>query len=400
MQELKWLWRYIKPYRYHMLTAFLLVLVFTGLNMVNPYIRGKIVDDVIMAQNTNILLTFIYIMIAATLLKSVSRYVFRMLFEYVSQKVIFKIRDDVYVHLQNMDFNFFDKTKTGDIMTRMTGDIQAVRHFTAGVIFMIFENLITLIFAAAMMLWVNVSLTLILLAITPLTGIIGYLLAKDVKPKFLDIREQFSKLNSVVQENISGNRVVKAFTKEAYEIEKFEKENEGFREKNMEASKVWGKYLPALETASGILFVIMLLAGGIMVYYRTMTIGELVIFNGVIWALSNPMRMVGWLINDTQRFIASASKIIQLQLQKPQIENLPKAVKKKTISERIEFKNVYFSYGDELVLDDITFCVNPGETVAIIGPTGAGKTTLVNLLCRFYDCTKGKIMIDGLTSDK
>ena len=396
MQEIKWIWKYVKPYRYRMGIALLLVLVATSLNMVNPYVSGIVVDDVIRAQKTDLLVSLIVIMVVATVIKSVARYVFRMLFESVSQKVIFKMRDDVYVRLQKLDFHFFDKTKTGDIMTRMTGDIQAVRHFVAGVIFMVFENLVTLIFAVTMMMWINIPLTLILLAVAPITGFYGWRLAAGVKPMFTAIRDQFAKLNSVVQENISGNRVVKAFAKESYEIEKFQKENEGFRERNLEAAKLWEKYLPVLETMAGFLFVIMLLVGGIMVYYGTMTIGELVIFSGVIWALSNPMRMAGWLINDVQRSIASASKIMNLQQQQPQIKNPKQAVKKRSVSERIAFKSVSFSYGDEEVLDDITFCVNPGETVAIIGPTGSGKTTLVSLLCRFYDCTKGCIEIDGV----
>ncbi len=396
MQEMKWIWQYVKPYRYRMGIALLLVLIATGLNMVNPYVSGIVVDDVIRGQKKELLLSLIIITIVATLIKSIARYVFKMLFESVSQKVIFKMRDDVYVRLQKLDFHFFDNTKTGDIMTRMTGDIQAVRHFVAGVIFMVFENLVTLIFAVTMMMWINITLTLVLLAVAPITGFFGWRLASGVKPMFAAIRDQFAKLNSVVQENISGNRVVKAFAKEAYEIEKFQKENEGFRERNLEAAKLWGKYLPILETMSGFLFVIMLLVGGVMVYYSTMTIGELVIFGGVIWALSNPMRMAGWLINDVQRSIASASKIMNLQQQQPQIKNSKQAIKKRTVSERIVFKNVSFKYENEAVLEDITLCVNPGETVAIIGPTGSGKTTLVNLLCRFYDCTKGSIEIDGV----
>jgi ATP-binding cassette subfamily B protein len=216
-----------------------------------------------------------------------------------------------------------------------------------------------------------------------------------VKPAFTAIREQFSRLNSVVQENISGNRVVKAFAKEEYEIYKFSRENAGFKDKNTEAAKIWEKYLPVLDSLAGALSIVMIFAGGIMVIRDNITLGELVTFNSLIWALNNPMRMVGWLINDTQRFAASAEKIMAILNKEPKIKSSEQALGGKKLEGWVEFRDVSFGYGNARVLKNISFKACPGQTVAIIGPTGSGKSTLVSLISRFYDCTKGKLLIDG-----
>jgi ATP-binding cassette subfamily B multidrug efflux pump len=200
----------------------------------------------------------------------------------------------------------------------------------------------------------------------------------------------------VVQENISGNRVVKAFAKEDYEIEKFSVENEAFKEKNLASSKVWEKYLPVLDSLAGVLTVVMILVGGSMVINRSLTIGELVTFNSLIWALNNPMRMAGWLINDVQRFIASAEKVEDLLNTKAEITNEAKRFNVKHLKGIVHFDHVSFSYGDEQVLKDVSFKVMSGQTIGIIGPTGAGKSTLVNLLSRFYDASNGEVRVDGL----
>lgn len=220
-------------------------------------------------------------------------------------------------------------------------------------------------------------------------------MTRDVGPTFYAIREQFSKLNTIVQENISGNRVVKAFAKEDYETSKFQRENQAFMDRNLESAKMWEKYLPILTSFSNMFSVIMILAGGILVIKGSMSIGDLVVFNSLIWALNNPMNMVGWLINDIERFIASSRKIRMLISADAKIKSNDKAAAKNRIHGDIEFKNVSFKYGDEAVLENIDFKAKSGQTVAILGPTGCGKSTLVSLIQRFYDACEGEILIDG-----
>ncbi|WP_163195682.1 ABC transporter ATP-binding protein [Clostridium thermarum] len=396
MKSFKWIWGHVKIYKGKFILAMFMVLLGSAMNMVNPYISGIIVDKVISGGMKELLLKLILIMIGITVLKTINRYVFQMIFERISQDTIFNIREDMYNKLQKLDFDFFNNTRTGDIMAKMTGDIDMIRHFVAWVIYNIFDNATLLLFAIISMASINWKFTLIMISITPLIGYLATKMANTVRPTFSAIREQFSKLNSVVQENISGNRVVKAFAKEEYEIQKFTKQNVAYRERNLESSRVWEKYLPILDSLAGLFSVITILVGGFLVINGSLTMGELVMFNGLIWALNNPMRMAGWLINDVQRFIASAEKVREFLEVEPKIKNQQANINRDRISGYVEFCNVSFNYGDEEVLKDISFKAKPGQTVAILGPTGSGKSTLVNLICRFYEATSGEVKIDGL----
>ncbi|MGB4649766.1 MAG: ABC transporter ATP-binding protein [Acetivibrionales bacterium] len=394
MKEFKWVWSLMRKYRLIFFTALGLVFVVNLLNMINPYVQGMIVDRVIVDGQIGILLTLVLIMVGNTILRAVLRYIYLYMFEHVSQNVVFNARRDVFRKIQELDFDFFDRTKTGDIMARMTGDLEAVRHFTAYVMYSLFMHTVTLILVLVILFTINTTFTLILLAITPITGILAVKLSSVVKPAFSAIREQFSKLNSVVQENISGNRVVKAFAQEEYEIYKFSRENAGFRDCNIRAAKIWEKYLPVMDAVAGLLSVIIILAGGILVITENITLGELVTFSSFLWALNNPMRMIGWLINDTQRFATSAEKVMMLLSREPKIKSREGAITRKPEG-RVEFRNVYFGYGKKPVLEDINFCAYPGQTVAVVGPTGSGKSTLISLISRFYDCSRGTVLIDG-----
>ncbi|MBK1811363.1 ABC transporter ATP-binding protein [Clostridium sp. YIM B02505] len=396
MGSLKWIWGYLKRYKLKYFIALFMVLIASALNMINPFLSGKIVDKVIGGGDKKILISILLMMIGVSVIKAIDRYIFQMIFEFVSQDVIFKIREDLYKKLLKMDFEYYNNTRTGDLMARMTGDTDAIRHFVAWVVYNVFENLTLFIFAVVMMFTVNVKLTIALILITPIIGFLATKMTKEVGPTFYAIRESFSKLNSVVQENISGNRVVKAFAKERYEIEKFNKANDDYKVKNLKSAKIWEKYLPVLDSLAGVLSVIMMLIGGIMVAHGTMTMGDLVVFNGFIWALNNPMRMAGWLINDFERYVASTYKIRDLLNAEVKIKSQKEKQIVDGIRGDIRFENVSFSYDNEEILKDISFEIKSGQTIGILGPTGAGKSTLVNLICRFYDVTKGKIEIDGV----
>jgi len=396
MHSIRWAWGYIRNSRGKFYLGLALVLVVSVLNLVNPYISGKIIDKVIYGHQGSLLWPLLASMIGVTLTKTVIRYNYQLLFERISQSIIFKLREQLYNRLHQLDFSFYDRTKTGDIMARMTGDLEAVRHSLSWVVYMIFENLTILVFAIVFMFYLHPPLALAMIAVTPITGFFAYRLSSTVKPTFSAIRGQFARLNSVVQENISGNRVVKAFAKEDYEVEKFTVENASFKEKNLISAKVWERFLPVLDSLAGVLTVVMIVVGGIMVINKSITLGQLVTFNSLIWALNNPMRMAGWLINDVQRFIASAEKVEDLLNAEPKITNEKVCAKVKNIQGIVDFNQVSFSYGDEQVLKDISFRVHPGQTVGIIGPTGSGKSTLVNLISRFYDTDSGEVRVDGI----
>ena len=297
MDSLKWIFSYLKKYKFKYLFALLLVLFTSAINMVNPFISGRIVDKVLGKNQTNLLIPLILTMIAT--------YAYQMILEKISQRILFKIRTDLYEKLLELDVNFYSKVKTGDLMARMTGDTDAIRHFVAWVVYNILSSVTTFAFAIISMMYVNATLTIFMLFVSPLIGFFTFKMSKEISPTFHNIREAYSRLNSVVQENISGNRVVRAFGRETFEIDKFNVENKNYRDRNLDTIKVTRKYIPKLEFLSNSLSVVMILVGGVLVVTNKITLGELVIFNSLLWALNNAMRMCGYLINDTQRFIAS-----------------------------------------------------------------------------------------------
>ena len=396
MGSIRWIFGYINKYKIRFYFAFVAVLISSLISMINPYLSGKLVDEVIMKNKLNMLIYILGIMILVTVIKAIIRYTYQMTFERVSQNVIFEIRQQMYNKLQELDLDYYNKTRTGDIMARMTGDMDAIRHFVAWVMYNIFENVTVFIFAIGSMFIINAKFTIFMFLLTPIVAYCAYKMTIESNPIFYDIREQFSKLNTVVQENISGNRVVKAFAKEKYEISKFEERNKSYMDSNMDLAKVTQKYMPILNGLSNMFTVVMILVGGILIINDKVTIGELVMFNGLIWAINNPMNMVGWLINDVQRFIAASRKIRILLSEETKIKNPVDGIKPKKINGEIEFRNVNFEYGYETVLKNINFHIKPGQRVAIFGQTGSGKSTIINLIERFYDVTSGEILIDGV----
>jgi len=396
MEIIKWLWECLKGYRIRMLLGLIMVIAVSSFHLINPYISGAIVDDVIYGGKTELLMGLVLLMVGATLLRTLLRYSYQLNFELISQRVIHKVRMNIYHKLQELDFAFFDKNRTGDLMARMTGDTDMLRHFISWVIYSTVENISIFIYALIFMSMVSFKLMLLLLILTPLTAYFARKMSKKIRPAFFELREQFSRLNTVVQENISGNRVVKAFTKENYEIEKFDRENDEYKNRNLDIAKVQEKYIPILDFIAGSLTVVVILVGGLLVINNSITMGELVRFNGYIWMMNGPMRMLGTLVNDYQRFTTSADKILALLNTKPRISNSEHVVDKDHINGTVEFRNVSFSYGDGDVLKDISFTAYPGQTVAIVGPTGSGKSTLISLIGRYYDCTEGEVLVDGI----
>lgn len=391
----RWFWGFLARDRLLMAGALVLVVVVSALGMVNPVITGVLVDRVILGRNFGLLWSLLGLLLGATVVRMGLRYTFVMTFEFVSQRMVKALRESLFARIQRLDFAYFDRTKTGDLMALMTGDLDACRHMISWVSYQSFENLLIFLFSVGVLLTVHAGLTLLLLVVTPGIAVSAYFLARDVHPLFARVREQFSRLNSVVQENIAGNRVVKAFVREAEEKRKFDVENQGYYQRNMDAAAVWGKYIPLIEFFSGLLLVILLLGGGWLILQGAMTLGALVVFTGLVWALSQPLRMVGWLINDAQRFRASLERLYELSQIESAIAAPEPAPDLPSPRGSFEFRDVSFHYGDEPILSNLHFRVEAGQTVGIVGPTGSGKSTLVRLLARFHDPTEGQILLDG-----
>ena len=396
MTPLKWFSGFLKKYRLVIVIGLVLMTVIVACAIVNPYISGMIVDDVIQGGAYDLLPKLIGIMLAVTAVRAILRYATQMMFETCSQGVLYRMRDAVYRKLLQEDFAFYNRNRTGDLMSRQTGDMDAIRHFVAFVIYTVYENILMFIFALVMIFMVNVKLALCMMAVLPFCLFTTYLQSKHVKPRFHECRQSFSSLNAFVQENISGNRVVKAFAKEEYEKEKFEKENDKYREAELGAASIWCRFVPIFELLSNLLMVVLILYGGYQVICGEMTLGNLVTVNGYLWMLSNPLRFAGWWVNDVQRFITSVEKIYDTYSKEPDVKKPKKGIKRKEMQGNIEFRNVSYEVEGEDIIHNISFSVEKGQTVGILGSTGAGKSTIMNLLCRFYDVTEGEVLVDGI----
>ena len=265
-----------------MIVGILLTTAVSVLSVVNPYISGQIVDQVISGGKYDRLMPFIGCLIGVTIVMGVLRFLFQVAFETASQGVLYDMRDKVYRKLLEEDFAFYNKKRTGDLMSRQTGDMDAIRHFVAYVVYMVYQSVLMFVFALLMIFTVNTKLAFAMLVVLPFTAFATYRQTKEVRPAFKRNRDCFSSLNAFVQENVSGNRVVKAFAKEDFEIEKFNKENDKFRAAQIDASKIWMKYVPIFEVLSYALTIILILYGGYMVIQGEITLGQLVTAAGII----------------------------------------------------------------------------------------------------------------------
>ena len=405
MFQIKWIWENMKGYRGRYILALCMTVIGQVMYLTSPIFSQNIVDTFIynenaaenLANNSRLLIILCCGMVLFTLVRTVIQFNANMLYEKCSQGMLSKIRNYLFANVQKQDMTYYDRYRTGDIMTRLSGDLDMVRHSVAWIIKTLLESLVLFGSTTVYFFILDPLMALCLLALTPLIFVISGMLRKEVGPKFVDLRERLSQLNTQAQENIAGNRVVRAFARENYEIERFQEKNADYSEANKTASLTWLKYFPFIETTAQGLTIVHLIAGGIFVITGRLTMGEYVAFSGLIWTLSNPMRNVGALINDLQRFLASASKIIEVYYSRPIVVDRADAKEMPAhLNGEIEFRNVSFSYGETEVLKDISFKVNSGETVAIMGETGSGKTTLVNLIPRLYDVNSGEVLVDGV----
>lgn len=406
LTRLEWLWANMKGYRALYILAILGTFLYNGLQLTVPYFSSRIIDGFLSGPQASENLSahrdqfymLIALMIGLTIFRCIIVYLDCIAYETVSQGVLYKIRNYLYDKIQRQDMKFYSTYRTGDLMTRVTGDLDAVRHMIAWVIRMVIEAFSLLGAVAVYYFYMNWKLALALLSMAPILFVIIYLFKTKVAPMHALLREKLAVMNTVAQENISGNRVVKAFAREDYEISKFDVCNADYRDTNKKTARVWLTFFPYIETLANLLPVILLLVGGLFLIRGSLTMGEYVAFSGLTWAIANPMRQLGNIMNEFQRFAAASRKVMDIYYSEPSIKDKDDAIDHPERFEGlVEFRDVTFRYSDGNlpVLKHVSFTAHPGETIAIMGETGCGKSSLIHLIPRFYEPLEGRVMIDG-----
>ena len=378
-----------------------MLIVFLSLILVAPLLTRIVVDDVISAgkfgpAEQKLLYTVLAFMAAFALCRAALVY-FRMLtFEKISQNIIYDLRTGLYEHLNSLPFRFYDTHQIGEIMSRMTGDIEAIRNFIAGGLIQIFEQSIMYVGSLIFVFVLSWQIALILLAITPLLAYIAYRFDKTMRPAFNDIREQNAVLNTRTQENIAGIRLVKAYNRQKHERERFDEENYKQMNFGIRITRIFSNFHPIIEIIASATPALLILIGGYFAIQGTVSTGTIVAIFGYLWMITNPTRQLANILNMVTQTISSGEKLFYYSDFGSYIKNPERPKTPDGFSGRVKFEKVHFTYGDETVLSDISFDVEPGKTLAIMGATGSGKTSIINLLGRFYECYKGEVKIDGV----
>ena len=391
--------RMCRPYARHFFLGMFFLLLANVTRLVMPILSGKMVDEVIVGnpeRNLSMLYPLCGCIMGLTLVRAVSGYVRGLQFERLSQDFSFDLRTGLYEHLSSMPYEFYDKHYVGEIMSRMTGDIEGMRNLLAGGVMQIVENVVWFVGSLVILFFINAKLAFVMCVFAPLVAVIAFLFNKKIRPAFRTIREQNAVLSTKTQENISGVRVVKAFAQEEQEKTEFRDENQKLLNLHLRANRIRTNFIPVLELLSNFITPMLLLVGGAMVVAGELTVGELVVFMGYTWMITGPMRMLGNLINMLAMAVTSAEKLFYYIDLGPSIRDREETVFPETFTGHVKFDNVTFSYGDGVVLREVSFEARPGQTVAVMGATGSGKTSVVNLLARFFECQEGSVTIDGV----
>ena len=389
---LKWL----KPYRRKLTICIVLLTLVTALRMVVPYITEAVVNRVLPQRDLGLLLQLCAALIFVTAIRSVMMYKRGMLIEDVSQSVVYDLRTGLYEHMQEFSHSFYDSHHIGEIMSRMTGDIEGVRVFVFTAVIGVIENLFMFLFSLIGMSLMSWQLTLCMVCFCPVVAFVAWRLHRRIRPAHMAVREQNAVLNTRTQENIAGVRVVKAFAREEYEKQAFSQDNQKVLQNNLQVTRIWSTFFPLVDMIASFAVPVLILAGSVLVMRGDLSVGTLVGATGFVWMIIAPMRQVANFVNVTANGIVSSEKLIYYMDLGSMVRNpeKPREIEKRT--GRVDFDHVTFKYGDKAVLHDIDLHVMPGQTVAVMGATGAGKSTLITLLGRYYDVACGSIKVDGV----
>ena len=399
MNELRTILPYFRPYRTGAVAGLALVVVTNLFTVAGPYLIKLSIDglgdpDVTMGRIS----TYALLLVAAAFLGGAAKYGMRELLNGLSRRIECDLRNDYFAHLLRLDAGFYGRTRTGDLMARATNDTQAVRMATGPAIMYAVNTFVSFLLTLGLMVWISPRLTVYALVPMVVLPPVVFMFARVIHRRFEKIQEQFSTLSTMVQENLTGMRIVRAYVQEDSQAHQFDELNREYMDRNMDLVKVAGLFHPILALFSGAAMVIVLWVGGLEVIAGRITTGDYVAFGIYVAYLIWPLIALGWVVNLFQRGSASMGRLNKIFETEPAVRPPENPVPLAEPRGGVEFRNVSFRYPgtERLVLEDVSFSADPGQTVAVVGPTGSGKSTLVTLIPRIYDVTSGCVLVDGV----
>ncbi|MBQ9097727.1 MAG: ABC transporter ATP-binding protein [Clostridia bacterium] len=396
MKKFKFYAGLLKGQTLRYLIVVLLGIFISLIPLCSNYLIKFIVDDVIIGEQFSLIMPILITYMSLTVIRMLIWYYNQYTLVVIGQDVGLKMRQRCFKKIMSLDFSYFDKHRTGDIMTIITADMDFIRQFYAFTVYTIIEYSVTFLGAVAIIMFMSdLYFISIVAVIVPLVGYLTYRLTKEMKPCFRRIRETRAHLNTIAQENISANKVVKTFQCEDYECSKMEDANEEFKNQQINSINISRKYTPFLTNISNIFTIYIIIVCGLFVIYDKMSMGQLIMINSMVWMLTTPLSQVGYVANYFTNCMASTEKMLMLLETKPDITNYS-LITKRRMEGCIEFKDVSFGYESEHAIKDMSFSINKGERVAFIGKAGSGKSTIINLISRFYEADDGLVLIDGI----
>ena len=391
---------YLKKYRRGYVVGTLCVFLNNGIWILFPQIIRRAVDDLHLGVTRQKLLTYSLLLIAVALTKGIFQFLTRWVVIGISREIEFDLRNDLFRRLESLSYSYYQRTRTGDIMARATNDLNAVRMLLGPAIMYSANTIVFTAGALAFMLAISPKLTLYAFLPLPVVSIVVQYFGRQIHERFEKIQAMFSDISARAQENFSGARVIRAYVQEQAEISAFERANKEYIARSLKLVRLMGMLWPTLETMLGFAVVFVLWLGGRQVLLGRMTVGDFVAFNTYMVQLTWPVIALGWVINIFQRGTASMARINEILVERPEIGDshevkLGAGARAIEIRGEIEVRNLDFAYNGTSVLHDINLRIPAGTSLAIVGPTGSGKTTLVSLIPRIYDATPGTVLIDG-----
>lgn len=399
MKELRSLLPYLRPYRAGIALGLVLVVVANAFGILTPWLVGVAVDALEWPDITaRVVLLYAAAVVGVALLSGAARYGMRELLNGISRRVETDLRNRFFEHLLRLDASFHGTKRTGDLMSRATNDTQAVRMAAGPAVLYLVNTVVMTAFALALMIRVSPRLTLVTLVPMLLLPPIALGFGRIIHRRFERIQDHLGRLSNLVQENLSGVRIVRAYGQEEQQRREFDALNEGYLQRNMELARTSALFHPVLTFLTGTGMVILLWYGGWQVVAGSVSVGDFIAFGFYLAMLTWPMISLGWVINLFQRGAASMGRINRILAVEPRVAEPDDPVPLVRVRGEIEFRNVSFRYPgtERLVLDDVSFRIPAGSTVALVGPTGAGKSTVVALIARLYDPDEGAILLDGV----